>query len=86
MARHKRNKGINLEGLRKKCSTCGSIKQVQHRLVEIPPSNRAFNPKEEKKVHEQRDAVVRHYCSVDCAPGGVDEWYNQYTELDFWRP
>ncbi len=86
MPRRKRNKGINFNGLRKKCSTCGSIKVVEHRLVEVPPSNRNYNPKEEKKVHEQRDAVVTHYCSVECAPGGVNEWHNHYTEEDFWRP
>jgi len=86
MGRHRRNKGINFRGLRKKCSTCGSIKLVEHRMIEIPPSTRLYNPKEEKKVHEQKDAVITHYCSVECAPDGVDRWHNHYTEEDFWRP
>ena len=55
-------------------------------MIEIPSSNRNYNPKEQKKVHEQRDAIVTHYCSTECAPGGVDEWIYNYTELDFWKP
>jgi len=55
-------------------------------MIEIPPSTRLYNPKEEKKVHEQKDAVITHYCSVECAPDGVDRWHNHYTEEDFWRP
>jgi hypothetical protein len=86
MARHRKNKGINFRGLRKKCFTCGSIKLVEHRMVEIPPSTKNYNPKEEKKVHEQKDAIVTHYCSTECAPGGADVWIYNYTELDFWRP
>ena len=80
----KRNKGINLEGLRRKCAVTGKIAQVEHRLIELPPSNRAFNPKETKKAHELPGAVVKHYSSTDVAPGGKDEWYNNYTDEDFY--
>lgn len=78
----RRNKGINLEGLRKKCSTCGSIKQVQHRKVELLPSSRAFNPKETTPAHELPGAVVSHYCSVECAG---DDYINNYTDENFYR-
>ena len=81
----KRNKGINLEGLRRKCAVTGKIAQVEHRLIELPPSNRAFNPKETRKAHELPGAVVKHYSSTDVAPGGKDEWYNNYTEEDFYK-
>ena len=46
MARRKKNKGINLEGLRRKCAVTGKVAQVVCRYIEIPPSNRTFNPKE----------------------------------------
>ena len=81
----KRNKGINLEGLRRKCAVTGKIAQVEHRLIELPPSNRAFNPKETRKAHELPGAVVKHYSSTDVAPGGKDEWYNNYKEEDFYK-
>ena len=80
----RRNKGINLKGLRRKCSATGKIAQVEHILIELPPSNRAFNPKETKKAHELPGAVVKYYSSTDVAPGGKDEWYNNYTEEDFY--
>ena len=81
----KRNKGINLEGLRRKCAATGKIAKVEHRLIELPPSNRAFNPKETRKAHELPGAVVKHYSSTDVAPGGKDEWYNNYKEEDFYK-
>ena len=85
MPRRKRNKGINLKGLRRKCSATGKIAQVEHRLIELPPSNRSFNPKETRKAHELPGAVVKHYSSTDVAPGGKDEWYNNYKEEDFYK-
>ena len=48
----KRNKGINFEGLRRKCAVTGKVAQVVCRHIELPPSNRAFNPKETRKAHE----------------------------------
>ena len=86
MARHRRNKGINLKGLRRKCAVTGKVTQVEHRLIELPPSNRAYNPKETKKAIDIKGAVVKHYSSTDVAPGGKDEWYNNYTDNDFWKP
>ena len=85
MARYRRNKGINLEGLRKKCSTCGKIKQVEHRKLEIPMRNNNYNPKEQKKAVDLPGVVVYHYCSLDCAPGDVSNWTDTYTEEDFYR-
>ena len=85
MPRRRRNQGINLKGLRKKCSDTGRVGQVEHIHIEIPPSNRAFNPKETRKAHELSGAVVKHYSSTDVAPGGKDEWYNNYKEEDFYK-
>jgi len=84
MPRRRRNQGINLKGLRKKCSDTGRVGQVEHIHIEIPPSNRAFNPKETKKVVDIKGAVVKYYSSTDVAPGGKDEWYNNYTDEDFY--
>jgi|TARA_Y100000015_G_scaffold9600_1_gene9099 hypothetical protein len=85
MPRRKRNKGINLKGMRRKCSATGKIAQVEHILIELPPSNRAFNPKETKKAIDTKGAVVKYYSSTDVAPGGKDEWYNNYKEEDFYK-
>ena len=48
MARHKRNKSINLEGLRRKCSDTGRVGQVAHIHIEVPPSTKNFNRKNSK--------------------------------------
>ena len=56
MARHKRNKSINLEGLRRKCSDTGRVGQVAHIHIEIPPSNKNYNPKETNKVIDNKEA------------------------------
>ena len=50
MPRRKKNKSINLEGLRRKCSDTGRVGQVAHIHIQVPPSNRNYNPKEEGKV------------------------------------
>ena len=86
MPRRKRNKGINLKGLRRKCSATGKIAQVEHRLIELPPSNRAFNPKETKKVVDTKGAVVKYYSSTEGAEAahGEGSFTNNYTEEDFY--
>ena len=83
----RRNKPLWKEGFRKKCSTCGSIKQVQHRKVELLPNNRAFNPKETRKAHELPGAVVKHYSSREAAEKvhGEGSFTNNYTEEDFYK-
>ena len=87
MPRRKRNKGINLKGLRRKCAATGKIAQVEHRLIELPPSNRAFNPKETRKAHELPGAVVKHYSSIEAAESvhGEGSFTNNYTEEDFYK-
>ena len=83
----KRNKGINFEGLRRKCAVTGKVAQVVCRHIELPPSNRAFNPKETRKAHELPGAVVKHYSSREAAESvhGKDSFTNTYTEDDFLR-
>jgi hypothetical protein len=78
----KRLKPIKFNGLRKKCSSCGSIKEVQHRKVMLPQSNKAFNQKEQRKSTELPGAIVLHYCSIECAG---TEFVNHWVEEDFYR-
>ena len=87
MPRRKRNKGINLKGLRRKCSATGKIAQVEHILIELPPSNRAFNPKETKKAIDTKGAVVKYYSSTEGAEAvhGEGSFTNTYTEEDFYK-
>ena len=87
MARHKRNKGINLKGLRRKCEDTGTVKQVVCRHIEIPPSNRNYNPKEEGKVVDIKGAIVNYYSSTEAAEAvhGESSFTNNYTEEDFWK-
>jgi hypothetical protein len=87
MPRRKRNQGINFEGLRKKCEDTGTVKQVVCRHIELPPSNRAFNPKETRKAHELPGAVVKHYSSREAAEKvhGEGSFTNNYTEEDFYK-
>ena len=87
MARHKRNKGINLKGLRRKCEDTGTVKQVVCRHIEIPPSNRNYNPKETRKGVDIKGAIVRNYSSREAAEAvhGENSFTNHYTEEDFWK-
>ena len=83
----KRNKGINFEGLRRKCAVTGKVAQVVCRHIELPPSNRAFNPKETKKVVDIKGAIVRNYSSREAAEKvhGKGSFTNNYTEEDFYK-
>ena len=87
MARHRRNKGINLKGLRRKGAVTGKVTQVEHRLRELPPSNRNYNPKETRKVVDIKGAIVRNYSSREAAEAvhGENSFTNHYTEEDFWK-
>ena len=87
MPRRRRNQGINLEGLRKKCSDTGRVGQVEHIHIQIPPSNRNFNPKEEGKVVDIKGAIVRNYSSREAAEKvhGEGSFTNTYTEEDFYK-
>ena len=87
MPRRKRNQGINLDGLRRKCSDTGRVGQVEHIHIQIPPSNRNYNPKETKKVVDIKGAIVRNYSSREAAEAvhGENSFTNHYTEEDFWK-
>ena len=87
MARHKRNKSINLEGLRRKCSDTGRVGQVEHIHIQIPPSNKNYNPKETNKVIDNKEAIVNYYSSTEAAEAvhGESSFTNNYTEEDFWK-
>ena len=83
----KRNQGINFEGLRRKCAVTGKVAQVVCRHIELPPSNRAFNPKETKKVVDIKGAVVYNYSSREAAEKvhGEGSFTNNYKEEDFYK-
>ena len=87
MPRRKKNKSINLEGLRRKCVDTGRVGQVAHIHIEVPPSTKNYNPKEEKKVIDSKDAIVTYYSSTEAAEAvhGENSFTNHYTEEDFWR-
>ena len=87
MPRRKRNQGINLDGLRKKCSDTGRVGQVEHIHIELPPSNRNYNPKEEGKVIDTKGAIVNYYSSTEAAEAvhGEGSFTNTYTEEDFYK-
>ena len=87
MPRRKRNQGINLEGLRRKCEDTGTVKQVVCRHIELPPMNRNFNPKETKKVTDIKGAIVRNYSSSEAAQKvhGEGSFTNNYTEEDYYK-
>ena len=87
MPRRKKNKSINLEGLRRKCSDTGRVGQVAHIHIEVPPSTKNYNPKEEKKVIDSKDAIVTYYSSTEAAEAvhGENSFTNNYTEEDFWK-
>jgi len=87
MPRRKRNQGINLDGLRRKCEDTSTVKQVVCRHIELPPMNRNFNPKEQKKVIDIKGAIVRNYSSREAAEKvhGEGSFTNNYTEEDFYK-
>jgi len=87
MPRRRRNQGINLEGLRRKCEDTGTVKQVVCRHIELPPMNRNFNPKEQGKVVDIKGAIVRNYSSREAAEKvhGEGSFTNTYTEEDFYK-
>ena len=72
---------------RRKCVDTGTVKQVVCRHIELPPSNRAFNPKETRKAHELPGAVVKYYSSREAAEEahGEGSFTNNYTEEDFYK-
>lgn len=89
MARPKgRDARPKLEPIRRKCSTCGKVKVVQHRSWNIPDASSEFNiptynKNAEHKNREDRAGVeVRNYCSIECSG---DSFLNKYTEEDFDR-
>jgi len=87
MPRRKRNQGLNFDGLRRKCAATGKVAQVVCKHIELPPSNRAFNPKETTKVDDIKGAVVKHYSSRELAEQahGEGSFTNNYTDEDFWK-
>ena len=77
-----------LEPIRRKCSTCGKIKVVQHRSWVVPSASSEFNiptynkNAEHKNREDLKGAVVKNYCSLECSG---DSFLNKYTEEDFDR-
>ena len=82
MARPKyRNKLLTIPSMRKKCNTCGSIKEVQHRHITLPSDF----PNSRKKSYDYVDfpnVLIQNYCSIECAG---DEFVNNYEPEDFYR-
>ena len=81
MARPKyKNRLLTIPSMRKKCHTCGSIKEVQHRLIVVPkdvPKTKKF-----KDYLDIPNVVIENYCSVECSG---DEFINNYSPEDFYQ-
>ena len=81
MARPKyRNKLLTIPSMRKKCNTCGSIKEVQHRHITLPmdlPKTKKF-----KDYVDMPNTTILNFCSVECAG---DDFINNYEPEDFYR-
>ena len=75
------------ENFIRKCEDTQSVKQVQHRYIQIP---RDWTSKGKKDVHDFTDipgAVVQNYSSTEGVPEDLrEEFINSYDEDQFLRP
>ena len=73
------------ENYRRKCEDTGTVKQVKHRHIQLPPN---FSVKGKKNIHDYTDipgAVVKNYHTTEGAEEahGEGSFTNTYTEDDF---
>jgi len=76
-----------VESIRRKCFTCGSIKEVQHKHFTMPrnTTQTTYTTNMDKKVlrTDVKGVEIKYYCSTDCAG---PEFINSYDEDQFIRP
>ena len=85
MPRYKKHSHQIPENFRRKCEDTGTVKQVKHRIIELPPN---FAVKGKKNIHDYTDipgAVVRNFSSFEGIPEDERDgsFTNNYTEDDF---
>jgi hypothetical protein len=85
MPRYKKHSHQIPENYRRKCEDTGTVKQVKHRHIQLPPN---FAVKGKKNIHDYTDipgAVVKNYHTTEGAEAvhGEGSFTNTYTEDDF---
>ena len=86
MPRYKKHSHQIPENFRRKCEDTGTVKQVEHRYIELPAD---FAVKGKKNIHDFTDipgAVVKNYSSLEGIPENMrDEFVNNYSPDDFYK-
>ena len=86
MPRYKKYSHQIPENFRRRCEDTGTVKQVQHRYIQLPNS---FGVKGKKNIHDYTDipgAVVKNYSSLEGIPEDIrDEFVNNYSPDDFYK-
>ena len=86
MPRRRKHRHQIPENHRRKCVDTGTVKQVKHRIIELPPN---FAVKGKKNIHDYTDipgAVVRNFSSLEGVPEHErDEFINSYRPEDFYK-
>ncbi len=86
MPRYKKHSHQIPENFRRKCEDTGTVKQVKHRIIQLPPN---FSVKGKKNIHDYTDipgAVVKNYSSLEGVPEDMrDEFVNNYSPDDFYK-
>ena len=86
MPRYKKHSHQIPENFRRKCEDTGTVKQVKHRIIELPPN---FAVKGKKNIHDYTDipgAVVRNFSSLEGVPEHErSEFINSYDPDDFYK-
>jgi len=84
MPRYKKHSHQIPENFRRKCEDTQSVKQVEHRYIQLPAN---FGVKGKKNIHDYTDipgAIVQNYSSTEGVPEDLrEEFINSYTEDDF---
>ena len=86
MPRYKKHSHQIPENFRRKCEDTGTVKQVKHRIIQLPPN---FSVKGKKNIHDYTDiqgAVVRNFSCLEGVPEHErDEFINSYRPEDFYK-
>ena len=86
MPRYKKYSHQIPENFRRRCEDTQSVKQVQHRYIQLPEN---FGVKGKKNIHDYTDipeAVVKNYSSLEGIPEDIrDEFVNNYSPDDFYK-
>ena len=86
MPRYKKHSHQIPENFRRKCEDTGTVKQVEHRYIQLPAD---FAVKGKKNIQDYTDipgAVVKNYSSLEGVPEDIrSEFINSYDPDDFYK-